>query len=299
MTGIGDWYLRAAHPADRRIQFPECLFDDAGADFRGKAAAAPSFIDDDRAPGLRHRRHDGCIVERPQTTKIDDVGLDAIGGQGVCGFQRLPQRTAVGNERNVFSLTPHHRLVDGDRAGVRRELSGHVVEHDIFEDQHRVRVLERGPEHAARIFERCRGQHLEARNVRVPALETVRMLGGKLTAGAGRHADYQWNAELIARHMAHRRGGVEDLVERQETEVHRHQFDDRPHTGHRGADTGAGKSGLRKRRIANTVGTEFRQQPLAHRVTAARAADILAHQEYTVVPAKRIADRLAHRIAIG
>ena len=88
------------------------------------------------------------------------------------------------------------------------------------------------------------------------------MLGGKLAAGAGRHPDHQWNAELISRHVAHGRRSIEDLVEREQAEIDRHHLDDRPHAGHRRADAGAGKSGFRKRRIANPLGAEFGEQPV-------------------------------------
>ena len=125
------------------------------------------------------------------------------------------------------------------------------------------------------------------------------MLGGELAAGAGRHADHQRHAELVARHVAHRGRGVEDLVEREQAEIHRHQLDDRAHAGHRGADARAGEAGLRQRRVANALGTELGQQPLAHRVAAAIAADVLAHQEHALVAPQRVADRLAHGLAIG
>ena len=184
-------------------------------------------------------------------------------------------------------------------AGIRGELARHVVEHDVFEDQHRIGILQRGPQHAARILERRRRQHLDAGDMRIPAFEAVRMLGRKLAAGPGRHADHERHAELISRHVAHRGRGVENLVEREQAEIHRHQLDDRAHAGHRRADAGAGEAGFRQRRIADPLGAEFGQQALAHRIAAAIAADILAHQEHAFVAAHRIADRLAHRVAIG
>ena len=132
-------------------------------------------------------------------------------------------------------------------------------------------------------------------NMRVPAFQAVRMLGGELAAGAGRHADHQRHAELVARHVAHCGRGVEDLVEREQAEIHRHQFDDRAHAGHRRADAGAGKPGLRQRRIANSLRTELGKQALAHRVAAAVAADVLTHEKTRL--SRRIASRIASRTA--
>ena len=125
------------------------------------------------------------------------------------------------------------------------------------------------------------------------------MLGGKLAAGPGRHADHQRHAELITRHVADRGRGVEDLVEREQAEIYGHQLDDRAHAGHRGADAGAGEAGFRQWRIADAFRAEFRQEALAHGIAAAVAADILTHQEDRAVAAHSVADRLAHRVAIA
>ena len=125
------------------------------------------------------------------------------------------------------------------------------------------------------------------------------MLGSKLAAGTGRHADHQRHAELISRHVAHRRRSVEDLIERQQAEIHRHQLDDRTHAGHRRSDAGAGKSGFRQRRIANPLRAEFGEQPMTHRVAAAVAADVLTHQKNALVALDRIAKGRAHRLAVA
>ena len=191
MPGIGDRHLLAADAGDRRVELPEGLLDDAHADLRGEAAAAPAFVDDDGAARLAHRGDDGRVVERPQAAQVDHLGVDVLGGKRGGRVERLPERAAIGDERNVAPGAADRGPVDVDRAGVRRELAGHVVEHDVLEDQHRVGILQRRPQHAARVLERRRRQHLDAGNVRIPAFEAVRMLRRELAAGAGRHADDQ------------------------------------------------------------------------------------------------------------
>ncbi len=71
------------------------------------------------------------------------------------------------------------------------------------------------------------------------------MLGGQLSAGPGGHPDDERNRELSAGHMAQRRSGIDDLIEGQQAEVHRHDFHDRAETAQRGADTDADKTQLR------------------------------------------------------
>ena len=139
-------------------------------------------------------------------------------------------------------VTADRGLVDGDRTRIGREFPGHVIKHDILEYEHRVGVFQCGPKHSARVFDRCGGQHLDAGNVRVPAFQAVRMLGGDLTPAAGRKTDHQRYSELITRHMPNGCGAVEDLIKREQAEVDGHQFHDRTHAGHGGADAGAGES---------------------------------------------------------
>ena len=82
------------------------------------------------------------------------------------------------------------------------------------------------------------------------------MLCRELAAGAGRHADNQRHGELAARHMRDRRGVVDDLVERQQAEIDRHDLDDRPHAGHRRAD-----ARRRRRRLSESGVSRMRSSP--------------------------------------
>ena len=149
----------------------------------------------------------------------------------------------------------------------------------MLEDQHRVRVGQRRREHVAGVLDDGRREHAQPRDMGIPAFEAVRMLRRDLPPAAGRHADHQRHRELAARHVRDRRGVVDDLIERQQAEIHGHDLDNRPHPGQRRADPGADKGALRQRRIANALLPEFVEQALGHGVAAAVAPDILAHQK--------------------
>ena len=95
------------------------------------------------------------------------------------------------------------------------------------------------------------------------------------------------------------RGVVHDLVERQQAEVDRHDFDDRPHAVQRRTDSCADKRGFGKRSVTDTIGAELLKQPFTHRVASAVSADIFAHQKDARIAEERVADRLAHRFAIS
>ena len=51
----------------------------------------------------------------------------------------------------------------------------------------------------------------------------------------------------------------------------------------RGADARADEAGLRQRRVPDSLGSELLEQPEAHGVAAAVAADVLAHEEDPLV----------------
>ena len=168
----------------------------------------------------------------------------------------------------------------------------------MLEDQDGVGLGEGREQEPARVGRRRGREHREAGDVRVPALEAVRVLRRELPAGAGRHADHERHAELAARHVPERRRVVDDLVERQQAEVDRHHLDDRAQAPERRADAGADERALRERRVAHAVGAELLQQAAAHRVGAAVAPHVLAHQEHPRVPGERLAQGAPHRVAV-
>ena len=63
--------------------------------------------------------------------------------------------------------------------------------------------------------------------------------------------------------MWRQRGGVvDDLVQRQQAEVDRHDLDDRPHAAQRRADAGADERRFRQRRVADSLRPELLEQAL-------------------------------------
>ncbi len=125
------------------------------------------------------------------------------------------------------------------------------------------------------------------------------MLGRQLPPGAGGYPDHDGHVELPAGHVRDRRRVVDDLVERQQAEVDRHDLDDRSHAAHRGADAGADECGLGQRRVADAFLTELVEQSLAHSEAAPVLADVFAHQEDAGIVTQRLAEGALHRLAVG
>ena len=133
----------------------------------------------------------------------------------------------------------------------------------------------------------------------VPVFQTMGMLGGELPAGTGGDPDDHRHIELTARHVPDGGGVVDDLIERQQAEIDRHDLDDRPHAAERRTDAGADEGGFGQRRIANPVRAELVQQAPAYGVAAAISPDILAHQEDALILEHGLADRVVDGLAIS
>ena len=80
VPGVWDRDFFAAHPANRSIEVPERLLNDACANFRGEAAAAPPFIYDYGPARFLHGRHDGPVIERAQGPQVDYLRVDVFFG---------------------------------------------------------------------------------------------------------------------------------------------------------------------------------------------------------------------------
>ena len=223
--------------------------------------------------------HHRLVIQRAQRSQVDHFRLDARGGKRLRRLKARVQAAAIGNECDIAAGTPHGCPLDVDPLEAGREVAFHVVERNVLEDQRGIRAGEGSGQHSTRVVDRRRGKNAEPRDVGVPAFETVRVLSGELAARSGRHADHERYVELSARHVADRRSVVQDLVQRQQTEVDSHDLDDGPQAAERGPDARTHESGLRQRRVAKALGAEFLEQPLGDGEAAAVSADVLAHQE--------------------
>ncbi len=69
--------------------------------------------------------------------------------------------------------------------------------------------------------------------------EALAVLRAELMPRALRRANDQRHLGLAAVHVANFRRVIDDLIDRKEAEVHRHQLDYRPQPAHRSANAGA------------------------------------------------------------
>ena len=82
----------------------------------------------------------GRSVRRSMTSASMPVGRERVGGR-----ERLRQRAAVGDERDVAAWAPDRRAIDVDRADRGIELALDVVELHVLEDDDRIGIARARP----------------------------------------------------------------------------------------------------------------------------------------------------------
>jgi len=127
----------------------------------------------------------------------------------------------------------------------------------------------------------------------------VAVLGAELERGATGTADHQRHPDLAVRHVAHLRGRVDDLIDRQQREVERHHLDYGAEPDHRRADPDPGKAQLGDRGVDDAHGAELLQQAAADLVGALVDSDLLTHEEDAIVQLHLFPERLVQRVAVG
>ena len=95
------------------------------------------------------------------------------------------------------------------------------------------------------------------------------------------------------------RGVVDDLVQREQREVDRHQLDDRAQAGHGRADAHADDRVLGDRRVAHALLAELLEQAVGDLERAVEDPDVLAHEDHVLVALHLLAQRLVERLAVA
>jgi diguanylate cyclase (GGDEF)-like protein len=241
--------------------------------------------------GIALHPEDGADVE--SLLKGSDVAMYRAKQQGGDGFQLYqPEMNARAEERLSLESSLRKALGLG-------QFALRIVQVAVFEDEHRIGVLKSCPQHPASIFHGRRREDLKPRDMRIQTFQTMRVLGRKLTSCARGHPYHHGNVELSAGHVQIGCSCVQDLVQGEKAEVHRHDFDDWPHAAQRSADTGAHKPRFRQRRVANSFRPKLIHQSLADGIASAIGADVLPHEKHTLVFEERFANPLTDGFTIG
>src|SRR6266478_5593948 len=97
-------------------------------DFRASTAGAPTFICDNCAAGLFHRRDHGSHVERIQSAQIDYFGVDAGVLENLGGAYRVIYALRISDDSHILTFANHTCLAERyQEVGIFRHLSLYAV----------------------------------------------------------------------------------------------------------------------------------------------------------------------------
>src|SRR6266850_6538785 len=219
VLGVRDRRLEASEPPRWRVEVVERFL----GDDRGDLAAVPATFDrlmhDQQPVCLADRGKDGVAVERYEATQVDDLGLDAVRRELVGGLEREQHLARPGHDREIGPCALHVGLAERDQVLARRHLTFRAVEELVLEEDDRVVVADRGCEETFRVGGRRRHHDLEARDMREPRLERLRVLRRVAAARPALRTHDHRHPSLPAEHEAVLRGLVDELVHRQAGEV--------------------------------------------------------------------------------
>src|SRR5260370_11523363 len=128
--------------------------------------------------------------------------------------------------------------------------------------------------------------------------KALAMLCTELMARALRCAYNHRHLGVAAEHVMNLGGVVDDLIDREQAEIDRHQLDNWLECAHRGADSGADDREFRNRRVTDALFAVDSKQPVGDLECTAEVADLLAHDEYTLIAVEFLAQGLVERFPI-
>src|SRR5690606_10033765 len=106
----------------------------------------------------------------------------------------------------------------------------------------------------------------------------------QLPGGPVGTTEYDGDLELPAGHVPDLRRIVDDLVERDEGEVERHELDNRPEPLERSTNSDSGKACFGDWCIDHTLRPELFEHAFAHFVRSVVLGDFLTHEENILIP---------------
>src|SRR5262245_11593961 len=201
----------AAHLAQR--------FDDGRDDFGGGPVHPPAGLRHDEAPGFFHRGDDACDVERHQAAKVNYFGIDVGLGQGVRGLQCDRHHRAHADKRDILACAAHQRFTETNEIRGVGNVLLHREKRPPLDKEGRIVAHNAGEKQPLRIRRRRGHDHLQARHMREPGMETLGVLRPLPPALADDRTDRHGHLRAATRHETPRRHPVDHLVHRIEHEV--------------------------------------------------------------------------------
>ena len=285
-------HVRHGQALNGRAQVVQGTLGDDRGDLGAQAHCARVLVDDAQATRAAHRLQQR--VQRVERARVDDLHLDALGGELLSRRQRLVQHPAPGHHRHVLAvprdvgtLERQDVIALGDLAADR------AVGTLVLQEQHRIGMTDGTGEQALGIARKARRHHAQAWHVRVVGLDALRVIRAAAQATTVRGADHQRAGGVAVGPKANARGVGNDVVGSGVDEVGELDLGDRPQAAHGHAHGEARDAELHHGRVDNAFRPKFRQQAVRGAKDAAEGSDVLAENHHALVTLHLLSQGLA------
>src|SRR6266566_7395970 len=157
-----------------------------------------------------------------------------------------------------------------------RNLPFHVVQQFMLYEKHRVGVTYCRFEHALGIVGSGGHDNFEARDMRVPGLQHLRVLCSSLRASTGWHSHNKRYLGLSAKHVMEFGRAVDNLIARKQAKIDGHEFKNRAQTTEGSAYRGSRNDFFSQGGIAHTLFAKLLKKSFRNCVGAPISRDIFA-----------------------
>src|SRR5216684_6225951 len=169
----------------------------------------------------------------------------------------------------------------------------------MLEENHGVVLTDTRLQQPLRISRCGRNHDAQPGAMQEIGFEALAMLCTELMACALRCAYNHRHLGVAAEHVMNLGGVVDDLIDREQAEIDRHQLDNWLEPAHRGADSGADYREFRNRRVTDALFAVDSKQPVGDLECAAEVTDLLAHDEDALIAVEFIAQGLVECFPIS
>ena len=168
----------------------------------------------------------------------------------------------------------------------------------VLEVQHRVRVAQRGDDHALGVIRIRRHDHAESRNVREDRLDRLRVVERAVDSAAEWRAQHHRHVPIAVAPIADLRCFADDLIDRRHDEVLKLDLGDGAKPVHRRADRDPDDQRLGERAVEHPPLPELLLQALGDTEHAALRTDVLTEDHHALVALHLLANPVADRLDV-
>ncbi len=248
--------MDAVEPPDRRVQIVESAIGDLSGDLGADPERPEGLVDDQETARFGHRLADRFDVERGDRPRVDQLDGDPLGRQLLRDLERSPCHQGQGDDGHVASGSDDGRLAEFDLVIVLGDVLLRRQQLAMLEEHDRV-VRSQGPVEQALGVVRRRGNHdPQTGEMGKQGIIVARMVRRRRMADADAAAQQDGHFDPPAAHVLHLGDLVQDLAERIEDEVGKHEVDDGAGADHCRAAPQADEAAFADRRVAQPVGPE-------------------------------------------